>query len=60
MTHDDYDDEDVPCFMLTVQIPVTAWDIERATEYLKEVLYSAKRSEEREIWDHDVTDWEVA
>ena len=50
----EWDAEDVPCYMITVKVPVSGWDSDRAIDYLTKVLEKAKAEEECQIWDIEV------
>lgn len=53
-------DDDVPCFNITVKVAVTGNDSDRAIQHINSVLMTAKRDEERAIWDWDIEDWELS
>lgn len=55
-TEQDWCDEDVPTWNITITIPVQAWDDDRAVEYLEGILEKAKAEAECALYDWDIED----
>ena len=52
--------DEVPSYILKVEIVVTAWNPDQAIDYLGDVLAKSKRESDCEIFDWDVQSWEEA
>jgi hypothetical protein len=58
-TEQDWCMEDVPTYKVTVEVIVSGWDSDRASDHIERALMAMRQEDECDIFDWDFTDAEL-